>query len=107
VVSSFFHRDPTQVPDAHRLAPAGWAAESWAPGAGSLIPFSAGPAACPGRDVVLLVAAAVLRRLNAAGVVEQVRGATLCARSPLPVTLDHTALCFRLPIERAADILDP
>jgi cytochrome P450 len=55
VVSSFFHRDERTLPFADRFTP-----EIWLDGQAqenlSLIPFSAGPGACPGRNLVLLVA---------------------------------------------------
>ncbi|WP_153393982.1 cytochrome P450 [Ornithinicoccus halotolerans] len=62
VFAPFFHRDETRVPEAHRFAPDLWLRErtedDW-----PLVPFSAGPAMCPGRNLVLLVASAVLGEL--------------------------------------------
>lgn len=59
----FFHRDDTQVPKAHRFAPELWLRErtddDW-----PLLPFSGGPAMCPGRNVVLLTASVMLGALS-------------------------------------------
>ena len=58
-----------------------------------LVPFSAGPARCPGRDLVLLVTSAVLARLLERDL-HLVRGPRLDPDRPLPGTLDHTGLRF-------------
>lgn len=95
IFAPFFHRDDARLPFADRFAPEVWlgggAAEDW-----PLIPFSAGPAMCPGRNLVLLLASAMLAALLAG------REATLCpparldATRPLPATLDHFSLRFAL-----------
>lgn len=63
VYAPFFHRDDTQVPKAHRFAPKLWLRErtddDW-----PLVPFSAGPAICPGRNVLLLTASVMLGALS-------------------------------------------
>lgn len=54
IFTPFFHRDTETLPHADRFAP-----EHWRDGAGhtpaALVPFSAGPARCPGRDLVLQI----------------------------------------------------
>lgn len=64
IFAPFFHRDDRHVPEAHRFAPELWLRErtdaDW-----PLVPFSGGPAMCPGRNVVLLMASTVLGRLLA------------------------------------------
>ena len=59
VVSSFVTRDPATVPHADAFAPECWRdggdGASW-----SLVPFSAGPGRCPGRDLVLFTASTLL-----------------------------------------------
>src|SRR5690606_16838728 len=59
IVSSFFHRDPTAVAYADRFVP-----PIWLDGRGEqqpgFVPFSAGPARCPGENLVLFTASAFL-----------------------------------------------
>ncbi|MBV9778206.1 MAG: cytochrome P450 [Acetobacteraceae bacterium] len=60
----YFDRDPERLPFADQFAPEVWLdgqAEAY-----GLLPFSAGPAACPGHNLVLLTASAMLARLLAA-----------------------------------------
>ncbi|MCA5893989.1 cytochrome P450 [Isoptericola sp. NEAU-Y5] len=91
VVSSFFHRDPARLEHADGFAPEAWldgrADDDW-----SLVPFSGGPASCPGRNVVLLVASHLLARLAGLGLAVE-RGQHLAA-DPLPCTVDHLGLRF-------------
>jgi cytochrome P450 len=92
VPSSFHHRDPAATPHADEFSPEQWldgtARSDW-----SVFPFSAGPAVCPGRDVVLLtvstVLAALLRRFPALQTAPPLA-------APLPYTLDHTGLRLAL-----------
>ncbi|GAB2471852.1 cytochrome P450 [Promicromonospora xylanilytica] len=92
IVSSFFHRDPARLPHADAFVPEAWLdgrnAADW-----GLIPFSGGPVACPGRNLVLLVASHLLTRLVAQDL-RVARGRYL-ARDPLPATMDHLGLRFR------------
>lgn len=84
----YFHRDGERLAFADRFAPEVWIeGESEALG---FIPFSAGPAACPGRELVLLTASAMLERLVEAGA--SIEGAAIAPPRPLPATLDHTRL---------------
>jgi cytochrome P450 len=88
IPSAFHHRDPTAAPHADEFSPEDWldgeAHHRW-----SVFPFSAGPAVCPGRDVVLLTVStllfALLQRFPALHTVEPLR-------APLPATLDHTGI---------------
>lgn len=92
VVSSFFHRDRERLDVADRFAPEAWldgrADEDW-----GLVPFSGGPASCPGRNLVLLVASHLLVRLAALDLRVQ-RGRYL-EHDPMPATVDHLGLTFR------------
>ncbi|MFD2028773.1 cytochrome P450 [Promicromonospora aerolata] len=92
ILSSFFHRDPARLGHADAFVP-----EAWLDGRNNadwgLIPFSGGPVACPGRNVVLLVASHLLTRL-AARDLRVARGRYL-ARDPVPATMDHLGLRFR------------
>jgi cytochrome P450 len=93
VVSSFFHRDPDRLEHADAFLP-----EAWLDGRSDadwgLVPFSGGPAACPGRNLVLLVASHMLTRL--AGQDLRVARGRYLARDPLPATVDHLGLRFRV-----------
>ncbi|MGW9209754.1 cytochrome P450 [Embleya sp. NPDC055664] len=91
VVSSFFHRDARTLDFADRFAPDVWL-DGRADPARGIVPFSAGPAACPGRNLVLFTVTAlldtVLRRttnldLAVPGLLDPGR--------PLPHTWNHTA----------------
>lgn len=97
--SSSFHRDSETLPYADRFEPDVWldgrARDEW-----SLVPFSGGPARCPGRDLVLLTTSAVL-----AGVLERPDVGLAAGRRPepgrpLPHSLDHTRLRFDLERRR-------
>ena len=87
----YFDRDPERLPFADQFAPEVWLdgqAEAY-----GLLPFSAGPAACPGRNLVLLTASAMLARLLAAE--PHVEGFPLRPGESLPATFDHTRLLVR------------
>jgi cytochrome P450 len=94
IFANFFHRDDQTVPFADRFAPEIWSADSPV-GDWPLVPFSGGPAICPGRNVVLLLTSAMLGRLVRAGPrldpSDQLR-----ADRPLPATLSPYTLRFRI-----------
>jgi cytochrome P450 len=87
----YLHRGAPGAPHPDDFAPALWDNGSAYP---ALVPFSAGPGRCPGRDVVLLVAGTA--------VAEALRSHTFTVTSrvrpgpgrPLPATLDHFSLRF-------------
>ena len=54
IYSPFFHRDNERLPYADKFSPEIWLDSTTGP-AGSLIPFSKGPAICPRRNLVLVV----------------------------------------------------
>jgi cytochrome P450 len=91
----FFHRDDERVPFADRFAPDVWLedrpAEDW-----PFIPFSAGPARCPGRQLVLLLTSAMVAALVDRREVVLKPPARLDPRQPLPGTLNNYALRFRI-----------
>jgi cytochrome P450 len=95
IYAPFFHRDPDRLPFADRFAPEVWndpqAGEHW-----SLVPFSAGPATCPGQNLVLLLASAALQIFLRAGTLELGSPASLSPKLPLPGTLDHYRIHLRL-----------
>ncbi|MFW0148379.1 cytochrome P450 [Mycobacterium sp. smrl_JER01] len=89
-----FHRDPELLPFADRFAP-----EVWLDGRAAqhpqLVPFSAGPAGCPGRDLVLFVTSALLAALLARLDLTLKSGGPLRPDRPLPATLNPFGLEFR------------
>jgi cytochrome P450 len=93
IVSSFFHRDKGRLEHADAFVP-----EAWLDGRNNadwgLVPFSGGPVACPGRNVVLLVASHLLARLALRDL--RVGRGRYLARDPLPATVDHLGLRFRI-----------
>jgi cytochrome P450 len=92
IVSSFFHRDERLLPYADRFVPRIWLDGRVSQGA--LIPFSAGPASCPGRDLVLLTTATMLAALLERHEFQPVDRPDLYPGRPLPRTLDHFRLRF-------------
>ncbi|WP_238006798.1 cytochrome P450 [Dactylosporangium sp. AC04546] len=86
--SSYHHRDETAMHQADAFAP-----ETWLTGAprrsATIYPFSAGPGACPGRNLVLLTTTTLL-----AALLERFPGlyAPEPLHEPLPRTLDHSGL---------------
>ena len=93
IFAPFFHRDDARLEFADRFAPELWLHRD--PGARlPLIPFSAGPAICPGRHLVALVASLMLMCLLKRDV--SLPDPPLGPDRPLPGLLDHYALRFRL-----------
>jgi cytochrome P450 len=94
IFTPFFHRDP-DLPYADRFEPDLWldgrAAENPA-----LVPFSAGPAICPGRDLVQFCASTMLANLLRHHRFEQASGPVLSPERPLPATLDNFHLELKL-----------
>ena len=103
ILVPFFCRDGERLAEADRFAPELWldaagedgaqigerAATSW-----PLIPFSAGPAFCPGRHLALLMASTMLGALVRDGRWAQRGGLRLDARRPMPATFNNFALRF-------------
>jgi cytochrome P450 len=95
IYAPFFHRDDTRLPFANSFSPEVWShdrsGEPW-----TLIPFSAGPAACPGRNLVLLLASATLAVFLRHSPLRLAHPATLGRDRELPATLNNYALRFEL-----------
>lgn len=95
IVSSYVHREAARPALADRFSPALWS-DGEAP-AESFVPFSAGPASCAGRSLVLDVAGSILAKLaeeHRLGL--EGRRSRLVPGRPLPRTLDQTRLRFRV-----------
>ncbi len=95
IVSAFFHRDDRSLPNADRFDPGQWL-DGRAEATPTLVPFSAGPAVCPGRELVLYTASTVLATLLEHGPPVFAGPAPLSADQPLPRTLDPFTLQVRL-----------
>lgn len=85
LVSSYWHRDPAPGHDGDGFRPGP------APAGRLVVPFSAGPVVCPGRDVVLHTTSHLLAALVRAARWSPVSHPGL-ARDPVPGSLAHTSL---------------
>jgi cytochrome P450 len=94
VFTPFFHRD-AELPYADRFDPDIWL-DGRADANPALVPFSAGPAVCPGRDLVQFCASTMLANLLRGHRFEQASGPVLAPDRPLPATLDNFHLRFKL-----------
>ncbi|MFJ7213993.1 cytochrome P450 [Amycolatopsis sp. NPDC098790] len=92
IYTPFFHRD-AQLPYADRFEPDIWL-DGRAEANPALVPFSAGPAICPGRDLVQFCTSTVLANLLREHAFEQVSGPVIAPDRPLPATLDNFHLEF-------------
>jgi cytochrome P450 len=90
-----FHRDPDTLPFADQFVPEIWldgSAQSYP----QLVPFSAGPAECPGRNLVLFVTSSMLAKLFDLVQVSLQSEPPLSAGTPLPLTLNQFGLTFAI-----------
>jgi len=93
IFANFFHRDDQRLDYAHRFTPEVWVEER-RPEDWPLVPFSDGPAICPGRHLVLMLTSAFV-----ADVIEKLdlrleSPSRLGPDEPLPGTLNHFAIRF-------------
>ncbi len=93
IFAPYFHRDEGRVPHANSFHPGRWLNDD--DGDWALIPFSEGPAACPGRHLVLMLTSAFLSHLLEGPPLTLPSG-TLDPRQPMPGTLNNFALRFRV-----------
>lgn len=94
---TFLHRDP-RLPYADRFTPGIWL-DGTAQAGWSLVPFSGGPGACPGRNLVLLVTSTLLAALYRRHRFVLTAGPRLRPDRPLPHTVNHAAI--RLSLNQA------
>ena len=91
IVSSVFHRDDEALDFANGFEPSAWLDGS-TDGPWPIIPFSAGPAECPGRNVVLLTTSTAVSHVAASydlDVDPRTRGKLT---DSMPATLNHAAI---------------
>ncbi|MFC4377732.1 cytochrome P450 [Nocardia halotolerans] len=94
IYTPFLHRDPETLPYADVFEPGIWL-DGTARTNPALVPFSAGPAQCPGRNIVLLVVSTLLAELLRQGRYELVSAPDLDPGEPIPATIDNFGLRFR------------
>jgi cytochrome P450 len=95
IFAPYFHRDDTRLAYAHRFAPEIWP-DDLGPRDWPLIPFSRGPAVCPGRHLVLLLSSAFNATLLRARPVRLAFPTHLRPEGPLPATLSHFTIRFEI-----------
>lgn len=93
IVTPAFHRDDDLLPFAHSFVPQIWL-DGTAQSYPQLVPFSAGPAECPGRNLVLLVTSTLLAHMMSALDFELTSEPKPSPDRPLPMTLNQLALEF-------------
>jgi hypothetical protein len=93
IVVPAFHRDDERLPFANQFTPDIWL-DGRAQQRPELVPFSAGPAECPGRNVVLLTASTMLAHLLNALDLQLTSTPRLSPEEPLPVTLNQLTVDF-------------
>ncbi len=95
IYTPFFHRDDERLPYADRFAPELWSNgevhHGW-----PLLPFSEGPAMCPGRQLVLLLTTAMIAAILDHARIRLKDRTRLNPERPLPATLNHFTLRFDL-----------
>ncbi|MGW0161411.1 cytochrome P450 [Mycobacterium sp. NPDC003323] len=100
IAAPVFHRDP-DLPFAHTFAPDIWL-NGIAQEHPELVPFSAGPAECPGRNLVLLTTSSALAQLFSTMHLELRSTPDLDPNHPLPLTLNQFGVEFRATAPYAA-----
>jgi len=96
IFAPYFHRDGRRLAAADAFAPRLWLDGSEPPEDWSLVPFSAGPAACPGRNLVLLSASSVLATVLASARLRLAGPRRMGPQAPLPATLSPFGLRFEV-----------
>ncbi|WP_415795428.1 cytochrome P450 [Mycolicibacterium frederiksbergense] len=88
-----FHRDTEELPFADEFVPEIWL-DGRADDHPQLVPFSAGPAQCPGQNLVLFVTSSFIAQLFSSLHLELTSSAPLSPERPLPLTLNQFGLEF-------------
>ena len=93
IVTPAYHRDPALLPFANDFVPDIWL-DGRARSYPQLVPFSAGPAECPGRNLVLFTTSTLLANLLSQLDFRLSSTPQLSPEEPLPVTLNQYGLAF-------------
>jgi cytochrome P450 len=91
IYAPFFHRDATRLPQADRFAPE--TSLEGRPEEQGIVPFSDGPAQCPGRNLTLMLSSMMLAAMLRRGFAPA-GPARLDPAQPLPATLSAYELRF-------------
>lgn len=91
IVVPAFHRDDQLLPFAHQFVPDIWL-DGTAQRHRQLVPFSAGPAECPGRNLVLFVTSTMIAQLLDRLRLTLRSTPQLSPQRPLPLTLNQLTL---------------
>jgi cytochrome P450 len=91
IVSSVFHRDDEALDFANRFEPSAWL-DGRIDGHWPIIPFSARPAECPGRNVVLLTTSAAVSHVAAHYDLDVDPSTRTKLAGPMPTTLNHSTI---------------
>lgn len=92
IYAPYFHRDKRTVPQPDAYTPERWLNDD--DGDWALVPFSEGPAVCPGRHLVLMLASAFLSHVLEGPELKLESHRQLSAGAPLPGTLNNYSLRF-------------
>lgn len=104
IVVPGFHRDDELLPFAHQFEPDIWV-DGRAQQYPQLVPFSAGPAECPGRNLVLFVTSTLLAHMLTALSYELTSTPKPSPDKPLPMTLNQLTLDFKVqPVGQSAPV---
>jgi cytochrome P450 len=95
IFTPFFHRDSERQSFADRFAPQLWPNGEIRQRPG-IVPFSDGPGICPGRNLVLLLASAMIAAILHRARVRLKNAGRLAPDRPLPATLNHFGLRFEV-----------
>jgi hypothetical protein len=93
IFTPYFQRDDRRLPYAHAFAPGVWL-QPEPPEDLAIVPFSDGPAKCPGRQLVELLTSAMVAGILQQGDVRLTPPGRLDLARPLPGTLNNYALRF-------------
>lgn len=93
IAAPVFHRDAELLPFADAFTPDIWV-DGRAQSYPQLVPFSAGPAECPGRNLVLFTTSTLLAHLIEGVEFQLTGGSRLTPDKPLPMTLNNYGLEF-------------
>lgn len=96
IFAPYFHRDDRNLDFADRFSPAIWRKEQKEEDSWPLVPFSHGPAICPGKHIVLLLTSAMLAALISKKSFRLMNPERLDPGKPLPGTLNHFSLRFEV-----------
>ena len=91
IVSSVFQRDDEAVDFANSFQPSIWL-DGRADGSWPILPFSAGPAECPGRNVALLATSTAVSHVAANYDLDVDPATRTKLADPLPTTFNHTTI---------------